>query len=321
MKPGNLLIVFLLFSFLLPGGQPSLSQSSHKSGELSKDVQTREKIVVDVDLVNVSFAARDKKGRLVTDLTKEELKMFENDKPQTITYFSRETDLPLAVALLIDTSTSIRDKLKVEQEAAIDFFHTTLRRKKDKGLLMSFDSIIEVLQDFTDDADLLTKAVRKLKPGGGTKMFDAIHKICLEKLQNEPDSKKVLILISDGDDNMSFETLESVVEIAQRAVVSIFTISTNTSGFFGMESPKYDKILKKLAEETGGRAFFPPKIDDLAKSFQDISQELRSEYSLAFRPSHSDEAGAFRTIKLESTRKGVKLRARKGYYPPRASRL
>ena len=279
--------------------------------------RTQERLRVDVELVNVSCSVRDKKGKLVTDLNKENFRVYENNKVQEITNFTRETDQALAIAVLIDTSTSIRDKFKFEQEAAIDFFHTTIRRKKDKALLLTFDSTIDLLQDFTDDPDQLTKAVRALKPGGGTKMFDAIFQVCQEKMKGEIGSRKVLVLISDGDDNLSLESMESTLEIAQRTDVSIFAISTNSSAFFGMSSPKNDKILKSLADQTGGRAFFPPKAEDLAQSFQDISQELRSQYSLAYRSTNSDRDGSFRAIKIDTDRKDLKVRARKGYYGPR----
>jgi Ca-activated chloride channel homolog len=277
-----------------------------------------ERLRIDVDLVNLSFSIRDKKGQLITDLTKENFKVYESNKLQEISNFAREAELPISVAVVIDTSTSIRDKFKYEQEAAIDFFHTTIRRKKDKGLLLSFDSNVELLHDFTDDPDALTKAVKALKPGGGTKMFDAIYQVCQEKLKGETGSRKVLILISDGDDNLSVESLESTLEMVQRSDVAIFAISTNSSAFFGMSSPKNDKTLKRLADETGGRAFFPLKIEDLAQSFQDIAQELRSQYSLAYRSNNTNRDGAFRAIRIDTGRKDLRVKARKGYYAPKS---
>jgi Ca-activated chloride channel family protein len=305
----------LLPALLVLGTTTGLSQSTTSSQP--KSDRTQERLRVDVELVNVSCSVRDKKGKLVTDLNKENFRVHENNKAQEITNFARETDQGLTIAVLIDTSTSIRDKFRFEQEAAIDFFHTTIRRKKDKALLLTFDSTIDLLQDFTDDPDQLTKAVRALKPGGGTKMFDAIFQVCQEKMRSETGSRKVLVLISDGDDNLSLESVESTLEIAQRADASIFTISTNSSAFFGMSSPKNDKILKRLADETGGRAFFPPKTEDLAQSFQDISEELRSQYSLAYRSTNSNRDGSFRAIKIDTDHKDLKVRARKGYYGPR----
>lgn len=300
---------------LIPAGI-HFGLSPQNSSSRGVDPASGKELVVDVELVNVIFSVLDKKGKVITDLTQNEIRVLENDEEQKITNFTREADVPLTIALLIDTSNSIRAQFKVEQEAAIDFFHTTVRRRQDKAMLMSFDSTVDILQPFTDNADLLTKAVRRLKTGGGTKMFDAIQAACQEHLKKEPGRRRVLILIGDGDDNMSFETLDSTLEIAQRADVSIYVISTNTSGFFGMESPKNDKILKKLADETGGRAFFPAKIDEMAMNFQEISQELRSQYSVAYRSPDRKRDGSFRSIKINAVRKDVKLHHRKGYYAP-----
>ncbi len=270
-------------------------------------------LVVHVDLVNVLFTVTDRKGKLVTDLEKQNLKISEDNRPQTITNFTRETDLPLTIAILIDTSTSIRDRFKFEQQAAIDFLYRTLRPKKDKALLITFDSAIELVQDYTDNAEVLAKAIRQVRPGGGTKMFDGIYLACQEKLKAEA-GRKVLILISDGDDNLSLETLTGTLEMAQKSDVSIYTISTNSSGFFGITAPKADKVLKRLAEDTGGRAFFPFKAEDLSESFQDISAELRSQYSVAYRSSNPARDGSFRSVKIETDRKNLRVKARKGYY-------
>jgi Ca-activated chloride channel homolog len=272
-----------------------------------------ENLVVHVDLVNVLFTVTDRKGKLVTDLEKQNLKISEDNRPQTITNFTRETDLPLTIAILIDTSTSIRDRFKFEQQAAIDFLYRTLRPKKDKALLITFDSAIELVQDYTDNAEVLAKAIRQVRPGGGTKMFDGIYLACQEKLKAEA-GRKVLILISDGDDNLSLGTLAGTLEMAQKSDVSIYTISTNSSGFFGITAPKADKVLKRLADDTGGRAFFPFKAEDLSESFQDISAELRSQYSVAYRSSNPARDGSFRSVKIETDRKNLRVKARKGYY-------
>ncbi|MCI0626426.1 MAG: VWA domain-containing protein [Acidobacteria bacterium] len=240
-------------------------------------------LIVHVDLVLLTVTGR--KGKLVTDLDKQNLKIFEDNRPQTITNFTRETDLPLTIAVVIDTSTSIRDRFKFEQQAAIDFLYRTLRPRKDKALLITFDSAIELVQDYTDNAEVLAKAIRQVRPGGGTKMFDGIYLACQEKLKGEA-RRKILILISDGDDNLSLETLTGTLEMAQKSDVSIYAISTNSSGFFGITAPKADKVLKRLADETGGRAFFPFKAEDLSD-------------------------------KIETERKNLRVKARKGYYAAR----
>ena len=301
----------------------SLAPAFHAQGpaksldsKTEKPEKTQENLVVNVELINVLFTVTDRKGKLVTDLDKSDLKLYEDNKTQTITNFSRETDLPLTMALVIDTSTSIRDRFKFEQEAAIDFLYRTLRPKKDKAFLITFDSAIELVQDYTDNLEILSKAIRQIRPGGGTKMLDAIYLTCQEKLKAET-GRKILILISDGDDNLSLETLASTLEMAQKSDVTIFAISTNSSGFFGITAPKADKNLKRLAEETGGRAFFPFKAEDLSSSFQDIGAELRSQYSLAYRSSNPARDGSFRSIRIETERKSLKVKSRKGYYAPR----
>ncbi len=310
----------VLAGLILPAGlaavcSQTLAQSGSVAGAQASE-SSKERILVDVHLVNLLFTARDKKGNLVADLTRDRVRVFEDGRLQTITNFSRESNQPLGIVLLMDTSSSARASLKMQQEAAIDFLHNTIQRKRDKGLLMTFDSTIDVLQDFVDDPDRLSKAVKSLRIGGGTKMYDAIQVACQEKLAGLTGLRRILVLISDGDDNMSYETLESAIAIAQQSEVSIFTISTNNSGFFGMAQPKQDKILKRLAENTGGRAYFPPKIDDLAMSFFRISEELRSQYSVAYRSTNSSRDGAFRRIKVNVRGKKVKLQYRKGYYAP-----
>ncbi|MCI0421371.1 MAG: VWA domain-containing protein [Acidobacteria bacterium] len=317
MKSGNFLALFLLaLSLRSTPAEQANAQSPLASPAVTDAAPSKKELVVDVDLVNVVFSVLDKKGKAITDLSQNEVSITEDDATQKITNFTREAGAPVALVVLIDTSNSIRAQFKVEQEAAIDFFHTTVRRRQDKAMLMSFDSTVDILQPFTDDADLLTKAVRRLKIGGGTKMFDAIQLACQEHLKKELGMRRVLVLISDGDDNMSFEVLNSALEAAQRADVAIYATSTNTSGFFGMSAPKNDKVLKRLAEETGGRAFFPGKIDEMAVHFQDISLELRNQYSLAYRSTNRQRDGSFRSIKINTVRKDVKALHRKGYYAP-----
>jgi len=306
----GLAVVTALVLFCVNGYRSQTKVLDHKS---EKPEPTAESLVVNVDLVNVLFTVTDRKGKLVTDLDKQNLKLLEDNRLQTITNFARETDLPLTIAVLIDTSTSIRDRFKFEQQAAIDFLYRTLRPRKDKALLITFDSAIELVQDFTDNAEALAKAIRQVRPGGGTKMFDGIYLACQEKLKGES-GRKIMILISDGDDNLSLETLAGTLEMAQKSDVSIFAISTNSSGFFGITAPKADKVLKRLSEDTGGRAFFPFKAEDLSESFQDISAELRSQYSMAYRSSNPARDGSFRSIRIETDRKNLRVKARKGYY-------
>jgi Ca-activated chloride channel homolog len=316
-------LLFVVLSIVLPWGvivgERFYSQAIPTSSDnkFEKADKKADSLVVNVELVNVLFTVTDRKGKLVTDLDKSDLRLYEDKRLQTITNFSRETDLPLTLALLIDTSTSIRDRFKFEQQAAIDFLYKALRPQKDKAFLITFDSAVELVQDYTDNPEILSQAIRQVRPGGGTKMLDAIYLACQEKLKAEQ-GRKIMILISDGDDNLSLQTVGSTLEMAQKSDASIYAISTNSSGFFGLTAPKADKVLKRLAEETGGRAFFPFKAEDLSESFQDIGDELRSQYSLAYRSSNPNRDGSFRSIKIETDRKNLKVKARKGYYAPPA---
>lgn len=274
---------------------------------------------VNVDLVNILFTVADRKGKFVTHLKKEDFRVFEDEKLQSITNFSSESDLPLTIALLIDTSGSIRDKLKFEEDAAIEFFYSTLQRNKDKALLISFDSGVDLIQDFTDDPEKLATEIRKIRAGGGTSLYDAIYLAVNKKLAGQT-GRRVVILITDGDDNSSRISLTEALEAAQKNDVTIYGISTNSSAFFGSkEQERGDKTLKKFADETGGKGFFPLKIEDLSSTFVNIHEELRSQYQIGYRPTNGLMDGSFRRIKLDVLDKRYKARARSGYYMPKPS--
>src|SRR5262249_5963861 len=254
-----------------PQQAPSAPAAPPATPAKPQDEQT---ISVEVNLVNILFTVADRKGKFVTNLKKDDFKVYEDDKAQTISNFSSETDLPLTIALLVDTSGSIRDKLRFEEEAAIEFFYSTLQRGKDKALVISFDSGVDLLQDFTDDPERLADTIRKIRAGGGTSLYDAIYLAVNQKLTGQEKSL-IVILITDGDDNSSRVSLTETLEAAQKNDVAIYSISTNSAAFFGSkEQERGDKTLKKFAEETGGKAFFPLKIQDLANSFLDIHDEL-----------------------------------------------
>ncbi len=307
------LVFFLIFPL---GLSAQILNPTEMMGKSMLASSMGDSLVVNVDLVNVIFTLTDRKGRFVTNLDQSQLKIFEDNRQQNITNFARETDLPLSIGILIDTSSSIRDKFHFEQEAAIDFLGRTLRTGKDKAFFLSFDSAIEMVQDFTDNPQVLAKAIQEARPGGGTKLYDAIYLVCQEKLRQQS-GRKIIILISDGDDNLSIQTLASTMEMAQKSDVVIYAISTNSEGFSAQASPRNDRILKRLAEETGGRCFFPFKAEDLSVSVQNIGTELRSQYSLAYRSSNPVRDGSFRTIRIEPEHKQLKVKARRGYYAPK----
>ncbi|HZP02875.1 MAG TPA: VWA domain-containing protein [Terriglobia bacterium] len=275
-----------------------------------------ERIKVRVELVNVLFTVVDKKSHLVIDLTKDDFNVFEDNKPQKIQYFSRESNLPLRIGLLIDTSNSIRDRLHFEQEAAIDFLNESVSHGKDLAFVVGFDVQPQMVQDYTDDMEKLSNAIRGLQAGGTTALYDTIYFACKEKMlffpPPEPYLRRVLIVISDGQDNQSEHTRDEAVAMAQRAEVTIYAISTNRTGTPGPG----DKVLRYLALETGGRAFFPFAASDLAENFQDITRELRSQYSLAYVSSNTAHDGTFRTISIQPREKGYRVRAKPGYFAP-----
>ena len=270
---------------------------------------------VNVDLVNVLFTVTDKRGKFITSLEEKSFRVFENDRRETITNFSKETNLPLAVALLIDTSGSVRDKLAFERDAASEFFHSILRREKDKALLIGFDSGVDLLQDFTDDADLLAKSANNLRSGGGTSLFDAMFLAVTQKLAGQS-GRKVLILITDGDDNSSRLTYQETLLAIQKNEVVVYAISTNASALGGNEVANGDKVLKRFTEQTGGRFIKPTRLSDLVTSFASIGDELRSQYTIGYQSSNPLRDGSYRKIRIEALDKNLRVRARPGYYSP-----
>jgi Ca-activated chloride channel homolog len=292
-----------------------------------------------VNLVDVLFTVLNHRNKLVPDLEKQDFKIFDDNVPQEIRYFSKQTDLPLRIGMLLDTSNSIRDRLKFEQDAANNFLFSVLRHGKDEAFLMTFDDEPQVIQAFTPDTGLLRDQILKTRAGGGTAVYDAIYDACLRTLSHPPRPpgdqpdvvRRVMILISDGEDNLSNHTRAEAIEMAQRTSVVIYTISTSTQ-WVTLDDPskeksgnrKYhltdgDQILLNLAEETGGRAFFPYHVDDLDQSFQDIGEELRNQYSIAYNPANHAYDGRYHKIKIEMPdHKNYQARARRGYFarPP-----
>ena len=272
------------------------------------------RIQVRVELVQMLATVTDKKNRLVTDLSKDDFKIFEDGKPQEIRFFSRETDLPLRIGMLIDTSNSIRDRLHFEQDAAVDFLTEVLRPGKDSAFVEAFDVEPQFIQDYTDDVEKLSNAIQSLRAGGVTSLYDAVYLACKEKLYifppPEPYLRRVMIVISDGQDNQSVHTRDEAIAMAQKAEVTIFTIGTNRSGAEG----KGDQVLKMLAKDTGGHPFFPFEAGDLAANFKEIARELRSQYSLAYVSTNTSHDGTFRKIAIQPVDNSLRVRAKDGYF-------
>jgi Ca-activated chloride channel homolog len=271
---------------------------------------------VSVDLVNIFCSVWDQKtNAFVTTLTRENFSVYEDNRRQEIKNFSRDTNLPLTIALLIDTSQSVAPKLKFEQEAATNFFFTVLK-DKDRAMLVEFDSGVTMIQDFTSDSNKLAKQIKTLRAAGGTALYDAIYLSCDEKLIREM-GRKTVVLLSDGEDSSSKHTYEEALQMALRAEATIFAISVSRGGFFGVGGSKTgDRVLEQLAEETGGRVFFPFKVEELEEAFQHISRELRSQYNLGYLSSNTQRDGGYRKVEVKLAEKGLKMRYRRGYYAP-----
>ena len=319
-----------------PDAKPQSAPPAKPSGSAQEPSQQSGQVIpIVVNLVDVLFTVLNRRNKLVPELAKSDFKIWDDKAPQEIRYFSRQTDLPLRIGMLLDTSNSIRDRIKFEQDASINFLFSVLRHNKDEAFLMTFDDEPQILQGFTGDAGALRDQITKTRAGGGTAIYDAVYEACVKELSHPPRPpgdqpdvvRRVMILISDGEDNLSTHTRADAIEMAQRTSVVIYTISTSTQWISlsqtdpsKMGDRKYhltdgDKILQELAEETGGRAFFPYHVDDLDQSFQDIGDELRNQYSIAYLPTNYVLDGRYHKIRIETPdHKGYQVRARRGYF-------
>jgi Ca-activated chloride channel family protein len=305
--------------------QPPPKQQPKPAGD-----KPEEQTQVKVDIVNVRLPVsvmEGKSNRFVLDLKQSDFEITEDKATQEILSFITQSNLPLDVAILMDTSNSVKPKLKFEKDAAVSFLYTMLKSRQDRALFATFDSEVELHQDFTNRLDLLSKAIDKVKAQGATRMYDAIHRVCEEKMSASVQSRRAMIVLTDGEDTVSEHSLADAIEIAQRSETVIFVISTKAGGFFGVErgtvDRKEDKDLKKLAEDTGGRAFFTAEVIELEKSFTNIANELRSQYLIAYSPSNDKYDGTFRRIEVRlPNRKDLRVRTKTGYkaVPPRTTR-
>ena len=293
------------------GNPPTPQQQQPSPGNAE---QSPTKIVTAVDVVNVVFTVQDDAGRFVKDMRQDQFRVLDdNQPPREITSFEAQTGLPLRVGLLIDASNSIRDRFKFEQQAAAEFLQQTLVPESDKAMVESFDEVYEVVQDFTNDLDKLSSSLRKISPGGSTAMWDAVYYACREKLMKlqEPGVvRNVIVLISDGNDTQSHVYRQEAIDMAQRAGATIYTVSTN----LGFTRTDGDHNLRMLAESTGGQAFFPETLDDVGLAFVHIQHELRSQYSISYKPQNFAANGQYRTISIKAIHGGFRVRAKKGYY-------
>jgi VWFA-related protein len=302
-------------------GSPTVSESATPavaSAEASSDQPQNGLVTLHarVNEVNVLFIATDKHGRFVRNLNQADFNILDDHKPpQAILNFRRETDLPLHLGLLIDMSGSVDSRFSFEQESATSFLQHSLRAGFDKAFVLGFNSHAQIAQDFTDDYSRLYWAVHRLHNGGGTALYDAIYTACKEKfLKDHPDHpvRKAIIVVSDGEDNQSEHTRAQAIEMAQRAEVIIYAVSTDDSGLV----LRGDHVLEQLADSTGGRVFFPFKMKDITRSFAAIEDELRSQYVVSYKPADFNSDGRYRSIEISSLKKDLQVRARRGYFAP-----
>jgi len=300
----------MLLALLAAGQQTPSTQPPATTPQ--GDQPTR--ISVEVTRVSMAVSVTDRKGKFVTGFAKEDFELLENGKQQTISEFTAEPSLPLRVAVLIDTSNSIRDRFKFEQEAASQFLDEILHTNQDKAMVVSFDSGVETVCDLTANTDKLSRAIHDLRPGGGTAMYDAI-KFAADRLAQEQPSyqfRRILIIVSDGEDNQSHGTRDQALEAAQLADTFVYAISTNNLSAGDTDG---DKVLKYFTNETGGHAYFPFKLEELATSFEIIAEEVRHQYNIVYRPEPLVNDGLFHKVEIRVRgHKELSVRARSGYY-------
>ncbi len=275
-------------------------------------------IPISVNEVYLIFTVTDGKGQFIKDLKLSDFALLDDQKaPAQVFSFQQQTNLPLRVGLLIDTSTSIRRRFEFEQQAAIEFVLDTVHPRSDKAFVMGFDVAPDLKQDWTNDLDLLEGGINALRPGGGTALYDAVYTACRDKLMDsargqEP-TRKALVLVSDGNDNQSRVYLDEAIKMCQRADTIVYAIDTNTSP----SREKGDDVLKKISDATGGITFTPERLEDIANGFREIGDELRSQYALAYRPADFKADGSFRPIYLFCNQRRYTVRVSKGYFAPR----
>ena len=328
MRP---LSVFLLTTALLAQAPAPNPPSRNAPGKSPDAEEQPASIKVDVDVVNILTSVHDKRGGLVSNLEKNDFTILEDGKPQTIKYFTKETDLPLTIGLLVDVSASQRNLIETERNAATQFFSKVLR-KKDEAFLISFGEESELLQDYTGSPRLLEEGLHQLRvssgvgglhpgpvptAGGprGTVLYDAVYLAATEKLRSEV-GRKVIVLITDGVDEGSKLTRNQAVEAAQKADTVIYSIFYQDPGaygpFFGGGGGEAE--LRKMSDETGGRVFKVDRRHPLEEAFQQLQDEMRSQYAIGYTPTNDEKDGSYRRLEVRLANKDLKAQARKGYY-------
>jgi len=294
--------------------QQPVAQPAGQTGQEAAPTVLR----VNVNEVNLIFTVTDKHGQYIPNLRQSDFALLDDRKaPAHVKSFHQQINLPLRVGIVIDASTSIRQRFQFEQQSATEFLLEILKTRSDRAFVMGFDVTPTVTQDWTNNLDALESGVNRLHPGGGTALYDAVYAACRDKLLTErgPEPvRKAMVLISDGNDNVSHVYQDEAIKECQRAETIIYAVSTNWTPSRG----KGDESLTQMAEETGGQVFFPPSVEEMSNSFHDIEEALRSQYALIYTPADFKEDGAFRPIYLYCYDRSYQVRTRKGYFAPKS---
>jgi VWFA-related protein len=290
------------------GQQPGQDQSADQASTLR----------VGVNEVNLIFTVTDKHGHYVPNLKLNDFALLDDQRaPEKVTSFRQQINLPLRVGIVIDASTSIRSRFQFEQQSAVEFLLQILKARSDRAFVMGFDVTPTITADWTNNIDGLETGINRLRPGGGTAMFDAVYTACRDKLldvsRGQEPVRKAMILISDGDDNQSRVHLDEAIKMCQRADTIVYAISTNWTPSRG----RGDQVLTQLSTDTGGLVFFPPSVEEMSNSFKSIEEELRSQYALTYIPADFKSNGQFRPIYLYCNDRRYIARTRKGYFAPK----
>jgi len=290
-------------------------QPTGAAGEPSQD--TSPTITITANEVDLIFTVTDKHGHYIPNLKQSDFALLDDNKaPAKVTSFRQQINLPIRVGIVIDASTSIRSRFEFEQQSATEFLLDILKARSDRAFVMGFDVTPTVTANWTNNIDSLQTGINRLRPGGGTALFDAVYTACRDKLldvsRGQEPVRKAIVLISDGDDNQSRVRPDEAIKECQRADTIIYAISTNWTPSRG----KGDQVLTQMSEATGGQVFFPPSVEEMSNSFKDIEQELRSQYALTYTPADFKFNGAFRPIYLYCNDRRYQVRTKKGYFAP-----